>query len=693
MTKRRRHRKRKNRRSLLPVLIPAGLTVLAVVVLTGFLWKKNSEQSAVSAGDPVQTENGFIGLGENETAKTDSDESDRKDSGYGAIGGQQGESGSPDGEAAAAESGQQGTSGTPAEPSDGAVDVPSGTPAAQMGVIDDAEDPQGGISEEAGGAQAAFADAYVPDGEAVLGIDVSKYQGVIDWTAVKEAGVEFAMIRVGYRAKTTGALYEDPGARYNLQEAAKNGIRIGVYFFSSAVSEQEAKEEAAWAAGLISRYPITYPVAYNCEDFQSADSRQNALDKETRTKIACAFLDTVRSFGYTGMFYASCNEMEGSAQWDMSMLEDRCMVWVSQYPERSYPQTASPDYSGKYAMWQYTSQGEVPGIKGKVDLDLAWFGADWTTAAPKDPTAPEPVAADPEVGLVFTEVNDLVTAKDSTNLRNIPTTVGSSVVHLLKNGEQVQRTGIGSNGWDRVVWDGQRLYAVHSYLTDAADGNGGQTGESGPAGSGADGRTGENAPSGSGGQKDSGTAEASQGQTGQESSGSGVSDTVQVGGMTFRTVSEAVTARDKVNLRDFPSTETGNVVGTLSYGEAVVRTGISGSSDTGWSRLEVNGQTVYASSRLLATSMDYKEQEKPTAENPEAGRRFTAASGKVKAKDGRTNLRTLPTTEAPSEVVAQLTGEETAERLAVDADKGWTKLSYNGQIVYAVTNYLTAVEG
>ena len=96
---------------------------------------------------------------------------------------------------------------------------------------------------------------------------------------------------------------------------------------------------------------------------------------------------------------------------------------------------------------------------------------------------------------------------------------------------------------------------------------------------------------------------------------------------------------------------------------------------------------------VLATSMDYKEQEKPTPENPEAGRRFTAASGKVKAKDGRTNLRTLPTTEPPSEVAAQLTGEETAERLAVDADKGWTKLSYNGQIVYAVTNYLMAVEG
>ena len=102
--------------------------------------------------------------------------------------------------------------------------------------------------------------------------------------------------------------------------------------------------------------------------------------------------------------------------------------------------------------------------------------------------------------------------------------------------------------------------------------------------------------------------------------------------MVFQDVSEAVTARDQVNLRDQPSTVTGNVVGTLSYGEAVVRTGVS---DTGWSRLEVNGQVVYASSRLLATSMDYKEQEKITDENPEAGMHFTAASGIMMAKSGR----------------------------------------------------------
>ena len=284
------------------------------------------------------------------------------------------------------------------------------------------------------------------------------------------------------------------------------------------------------------------------------------------------------------------------------------------------------------------------------------------------------MAANPELGINFTEVNDTVTAKELTNLRSLPTTLDSEVVYQLPNGETVQRTGIGSNGWDRVIYNGQKLYAVHNFLTTDLSGSASGSGEGGNAADGAsqsggaaDGSSGEAAGSGSA-QADDGTSESA--------------------GMVFRDVSEAVTARDQVNLRDQPSTVTGNVVGTLSYGEAVVRTGIS---DTGWSRLEVNGQVVYASSRLLATSMDYKEQEKITNENPEAGMHFTAASGIMMAKSGQTNLRTLPTTNAPSQVVAQLTGDATAERIAEDKDRGWTKLIYNGQTVYAVSSYLTQV--
>lgn len=626
------------------MLIPAGVAVIAIIVLAVVLVVRNSKETSAGA-ETVQDQAETGAMPETEMSEP-TEETDI-----------------PDGTEPSEEDSVKEVSGT----------EPVQNMAAEVGSMDDAEDPQSSSNMEGGsqtGAEVDVSKAAASENETAeetLGIDVSKYQGTIDWGQVKASGVDFAMVRVGYRAKTTGILYEDPGARYNLQEANANGIQTGAYFFSSAVTQEEAREEAEWVASFIAKYKITYPVAYNCEDFQSPDSRQNGLSMEERTQIACAFLDTVAAKGYTPMFYASRNEMEGNAQWNMDTLGSRYKVWVSQYPEKPFPETPKSSYSRAHDMWQYTSKGQVAGIRGNVDVNVAYFGYSQEAEA-KDKNPAQIVEANPEVGMNFTEVYETVTAKDATNLRNLPTTEGSTIVHQLKNGETAQRTGIGSNGWDRVIYNGQRLYAVHSFLTtdlsakgqsESAQADGGDSSQQGTSG------TGENA------------ADA---------------QTSQAGGLTFRAVNEAVTARDKVNLRDQPSTETGKIVGTLSYGEAVVRTGINGSSDTGWSRLEVNGQVVYASSRLLATSMDYKEKEKPTPENPEAGMRFVAASGIVKAKSGETNLRTLPTTNEPSAVVAQLTGDATAQRIAVETDKGWTKLSYNGQIVYAVSSYLTVTE-
>lgn len=642
--KKRRRRLRRKQKEALRVLIPAAVAVIAIIVLVVVLVVRNSKETSAGA-ETVQDQAETGAMPETEMSEP-TEETDI-----------------PGGTEPSEEDSVKEVSGT----------EPVQNMAAEVGSMDDAEDPQSSSNMEGGsqtGAEVDVSKAAASENEtaeATLGIDVSKYQGTIDWGQVKASGVDFAMVRVGYRAKTTGILYEDPGARYNLQEANANGIQTGAYFFSSAVTQEEAREEAEWVASFIAKYKITYPVAYNCEDFQSPDSRQNGLSMEERTQIACAFLDTVAAKGYTPMFYASRNEMEGNAQWNMDTLGSRYKVWVSQYPEKPFPETPKSSYSRAHDMWQYTSKGQVAGIRGNVDVNVAYFGYSQEAEA-KDKNPAQIVEANPEVGMNFTEVDETVTAKDATNLRNLPTTEGSTIVHQLKNGETAQRTGIGSNGWDRVIYNGQRLYAVHSFLTtdlsakgqsasaQTDGGNGSQQGASG---------TGENA------------ADA---------------QTSQAGGLTFRAVNEAVTARDKVNLRNQPSTETGKIVGTLSYGEAVVRTGISGSSDTGWSRLEVNGQVVYASSRLLATSMDYKEKEKPTPENPEAGMRFVAASGTVKAKSGETNLRTLPTTNEPSAVVAQLTGDATAQRIAVETDKGWTKLSYNGQIVYAVSSYLTVTE-
>ena len=642
--KKRRRRLRRRQREALRVLIPAAAAVIAIIVLAVVLVVRNSKETSAGA-ETVQDQAETGAMPETEMSEP-TEETDI-----------------PDGTEPSEEDSVKAVSGT----------EPVQNMAAEVGSMDDAEDPQSSSNMEGGsqtGAEVDVSKAAASENETAeetLGIDVSKYQGTIDWGQVKASGVDFAMVRVGYRAKTTGILYEDPGARYNLQEANANGIQTGAYFFSSAVTQEEAREEAEWVASFIAKYKITYPVAYNCEDFQSPDSRQNGLSMEERTQIACAFLDTVAAKGYTPMFYASRNEMEGNAQWNMDTLGSRYKVWVSQYPEKPFPETPKSSYSRAHDMWQYTSKGQVAGIRGNVDVNVAYCGYSQEAEA-KDKNPAQIVEANPEVGMNFTEVDETVTAKDATNLRNLPTTEGSTVVHQLQNGETAQRTGIGSNGWDRVIYNGQRLYAVHSFLTTDLSATG---------------------------QSESAQADGGNGsQQGASGTGENVTDaqTSQAGGLTFRAVNEAVTARDKVNLRDQPSTETGKVVGTLSYGEAVVRTGISGSSDTGWSRLEVNGQVVYASSRLLATSMDYKEKEKPTPENPEAGMRFVAASGTVKAKSGETNLRTLPTTNEPSAVVAQLTGDATAQRIAVETDKGWTKLSYNGQIVYAVSSYLTVTE-
>ena len=99
--------------------------------------------------------------------------------------------------------------------------------------------------------------------ETTFGVDVAKYQGIIDWQKVADSGVDFAMIRVGYRTIADGDLREDPSARYNMQEASKAGIKLGVYFFSTAINEEEVKEEAKWVIDYIAKYPITYPVVYD----------------------------------------------------------------------------------------------------------------------------------------------------------------------------------------------------------------------------------------------------------------------------------------------------------------------------------------------------------------------------------------------------------------------------------------------
>ena len=143
----------------------------------------------------------------------------------------------------------------------------------------DADDPQGSNMGNETGASVDVtallsAGSVAESGETTFGIDVARYQGTIDWSQVAASGVQFAMIRVGYRTQKTGEIVADTNAKYNMQEAQANGIKIGAYFFSTAVTTDEAVQEADWVADYISQYQITYPVAFNCEGFENADSRQ-----------------------------------------------------------------------------------------------------------------------------------------------------------------------------------------------------------------------------------------------------------------------------------------------------------------------------------------------------------------------------------------------------------------------------------
>lgn len=201
----------------------------------------------------------------------------------------------------------------------------------------------------------------IPDGNAQIGIDVSKWNGDIDWQQVKEAGVEFAIIRAGYRGSVTGSLIEDPYFQYNMRAAANAGIPTGVYFFTQAVNEVEAVEEASAVLNLIAEYHLEYPIYIDTEG-AGGNGRADNLDPETRTLVCEAFCRTITNAGYSGGVYASRNWLTNNL--DTEKLQDY-RIWLAEY--RSVPQ-----YQGYYHMWQYTSKGKIGGISGNVDINISY---------------------------------------------------------------------------------------------------------------------------------------------------------------------------------------------------------------------------------------------------------------------------------------------------------------------------------
>ncbi len=222
---------------------------------------------------------------------------------------------------------------------------------------------------EDSGVQDALADAdkselkklQTPGGKAKVGIDVSKWQGEIDWDKVKNAGVEFAIIRAGYRGSVTGSIIEDPYFRINMKGAAAAGIPVGVYFFTQAVDEVEAVEEASAVLKLVQQYQLDYPIFIDTEG-AGGNGRADSLDVDTRTLVCEAFCRTIENGGYRAGVYASRNWYNNHLQ---TARLDNYYIWLAEY--RSVPL-----YQGYYQMWQHSSKGKVDGIEGNVDLNIAY---------------------------------------------------------------------------------------------------------------------------------------------------------------------------------------------------------------------------------------------------------------------------------------------------------------------------------
>ena len=200
-------------------------------------------------------------------------------------------------------------------------------------------------------------------GNSRVGIDVSKWNGGIDWDKVQNAGVEFAIIRAGYRGSVTGSLVEDPYFAANMKGAAASGVPVGVYFFTQAVNEVEAVEEASAVLQLVREYQLEYPIFIDTEG-AGGNGRADGLDAETRTLVCEAFCRTIENAGYTAGVYGSRNWYNNNLYTDR--LDSDYCIWLAEY--RSVPL-----YQGYYQMWQYTSKGSVDGISGNVDMNISYY--------------------------------------------------------------------------------------------------------------------------------------------------------------------------------------------------------------------------------------------------------------------------------------------------------------------------------
>lgn len=207
---------------------------------------------------------------------------------------------------------------------------------------------------------------YYEDGvlASYAGIDISSYNGYIDFDAVKNFGIDFVIVRLGGRGYgQEGVIYEDDMALYNLKEAKKAGLMVGAYFFSQAITAEEAKEEADYCLDLLDGFYLDYPLVFDWETIDSAENpRTENISPETLTECAKTFCDTVNEAGYIPCLYT--DSKKAYMKFDLSKLKG-VDIWYAFYNDE-------PDMYYNYMMWQYSCTGEVDGIDGDVDLNICF---------------------------------------------------------------------------------------------------------------------------------------------------------------------------------------------------------------------------------------------------------------------------------------------------------------------------------
>ena len=195
-----------------------------------------------------------------------------------------------------------------------------------------------------------------------VGIDVSEHNQTIDWEKVAASGIDFVMIRAGYRGYTRGRTYDDSTFKANIQGATENGIKVGLYFFSQAITTAEAEEEASFVLSMIGDYDIDYPIVFDWENITGDEARTDSIDGETVSQIAAAFCNKIKKAGYNTAVYINKTQAYGFYNLDTIKAYD---IWYAEYQ-------AKPSLYYDFTMWQYTCDGTIDGIDGTVDYNISF---------------------------------------------------------------------------------------------------------------------------------------------------------------------------------------------------------------------------------------------------------------------------------------------------------------------------------